>query len=95
MPLDGKIGEYVAMARRKCESWYVGAVTSWEPRTLTLDLSKVLGEGDYRAEVFRDGANAHQQAEDYVHEHIDIPSNRHISISLAPGGGYVMKITKR
>ena len=95
VPLDGKIGEYVAMARRKGESWYVGAVTSWEPRTLTLDLSKVLGEGDYRAEVFRDGANAHQQAEDYVHEHIDIPANRHISISLAPGGGYVMKITKR
>lgn len=92
--LDGKMGEYIAMARRSGEEWYVGVITSWEPRDLELDLS-FLGEGDFKAEIFRDGANSHRIASDYVHETIDIPSSRKIKVQLAPAGGYAMRIYKR
>ncbi len=37
--LDGKIGEYVAIARRKGDTWFVGAISNWTPHEITLDLS--------------------------------------------------------
>ena len=92
--LDGAIGKYVAIARKKGKDWYVGAMTNWDERTLTLDLSFV-GEGAFAAEVYRDGANAHRVASDYVKEVIDIPADRNLKISMAPGGGCAMKIYKK
>ena len=93
--LDGEMGEYVAVARRAGDVWYVGAVTSWTPRTLTLDLRQIIGEGNYRVELFRDGANAHRLGTDYRREVIDMPASRRIEAKMAPGGGFVMKITKQ
>ncbi len=92
--LDGEMREYIAMARRSGKEWYVGVISSWKPRDLDLDLS-FLGEGDFQAEIFRDGANSHRIASDYVHETIDIPSSRKIKIHLAPAGGYAMRIYKK
>lgn len=93
--LSGEIGDYVAMARRKGDTWYVGVMSDWTARKVELDLSKILGEGDYVAEVFRDGANADQLGEDYVHETISIPASRKVVADMAPAGGYVLKITKK
>lgn len=92
--LDGKIGEYVAIARQKGGDWYVGALTNWDARTMELDLS-FLGEGNFKGEVFKDGVNAHRVGRDYKKETIDIPANKKLSISMASGGGYVIKITRR
>jgi alpha-glucosidase len=92
--LDGKIGEYVALARRNGNTWYVGALTDWNRRSLTLDLS-FLGKGDFVGEVFYDGPNADKMASDYQKSEIDIPANRQLSISMAKGGGWVMKIVKK
>ena len=93
--LDGAIGDYVAMARRSGDSWYVGVFTDWTARKVELDLSKILGEGDYTAEVFRDGINADLLGEDYIHEFITLPASRKVVADMAPAGGYVIKITKR
>ena len=51
------MAKYIALARRSGSDWYVGALTNWDARELTLDLS-FLGEGDYQIELFRDGINA-------------------------------------
>ncbi|MCR4823806.1 MAG: glycoside hydrolase family 97 protein, partial [Bacteroidales bacterium] len=66
--LAGKIGDYAAIARRKGNAWYVGAMTDWDARDLTLDLSAFLSEGNWRVEIFRDGINADRAARDFVHE---------------------------
>jgi alpha-glucosidase len=92
--LNGKVGEYVSIARQKDNSWYVGSLTNWTARQLELDLS-FLGEGNFKAEVFKDGINADRAARDYKKELIDIPASRKLIINMAPGGGYVMKITKQ
>src|SRR5258706_2651123 len=55
--LDGKIGEYVAMARQKGKEWYVGALTNWNPQELDVDVS-FLPPGNFKAEVFKNGGNA-------------------------------------
>lgn len=92
--LDGKIGQYVAIARQKNGDWYVGALTNWDARNMELDLS-FLGEGNFKGEVFKDGVNADRVGRDYKKEIIDIPTNKKLSVSMASGGGYVVKITKR
>ena len=92
--LDGAIGQYISMARRKGDTWYVGGMTNWQPRTLTLDLS-MLGEGEFTAEIFRDGINADRAACDFKQEKVSVPTDRKMQIHMAPGGGFAMKIQKK
>ena len=92
--LDGKIGEYVVTARRKGNTWYIGGMTNWTARTLDVDLSPILAEGNYTADMFRDGANAHRIASDYKREKITLPASRKLTVHLAPGGGFMMQVAK-
>ncbi|WP_321331731.1 glycoside hydrolase family 97 protein [uncultured Bacteroides sp.] len=89
--LNGEISHYLTIARQKGDVWYVGSLTDWNERTLNLDLS-FLGQSKYEAELFKDGINADKAACDYVKETIPIPANRKLSIHMAPGGGFAMKI---
>jgi len=89
--LENKVSEYVSIARKKNNDWYIGAMTNWDARELTLDLS-FLGEGDYKAEIFSDGANANRIASDYKKEIVSVPANRKLTVKMAPGGGFVAKI---
>ena len=91
VPLDSKVGEYVAIARRKGNEWFVGAMTNWTPRDLILDFS-FLPAGNYTAEVFKDGVNADRNATDYKKEVVNISSGDKINIHLAPGGGWAARI---
>lgn len=91
--LNGEIGKYLSIARRNGDVWYVGSMTNWDTRTLELDLS-FLGEGSYKAEVFKDGVNAHKTARDYKKETITIPANKKLKVEMAPGGGFYAKIYK-
>lgn len=91
--LDGKVSEYVAIARKHDGNWYVGALTNWDSREMELDLS-FLGDGDYKLELFKDGINADRAACDYKKEVLQVPANRKLKIKMAPGGGYAAKIYK-
>jgi alpha-glucosidase len=91
--LDGKVGEFAAIARKKGETWFVGAMTNWTPRELTLDFS-FLGAGNYQAVVFKDGINADRDGTDYKKEVIKITSGDKLKIQLAPGGGWAARIEK-
>jgi alpha-glucosidase len=93
LSLNGEVSKYITIARKKGSDWYVGALTNWDARTLEIDLS-FLGEGSYRAVVFRDGINADRAARDYVNEEIVIPASKKLNVKLASGGGCVFKITK-
>jgi alpha-glucosidase len=94
VPLDGKVAEYVAIARKKDNTWYVGAMTNWSRRELILDFS-FLEEGDYEAVVFKDGINADRDATDYKKEVIKIRSGDKLTINLSNGGGWAARIEKR
>ena len=91
VPLKSEVGEYVAVARRKGAKWYVGALTNWTPRDLTLDLSplKVAGK---TATVFKDGVNAEKFAQDYEKTTLTIPADGKVTVHLAPGGGVALEI---
>ena len=92
--LDGEVGEWVAMARRSGEEWYVGAMTNWTARDVELDLS-FLGEGNFQVELFRDGVNAHRNARDYKRITMPLSADRRLHVRMAPGGGFAARITRK
>jgi alpha-glucosidase len=91
--LDGKVGEYAAIARKKGETWFIGAMSNWTAREIILDFS-FLSPGNYQAVFFKDGFNADRDATDYKSEVIKISATDKLKIQLAPGGGWVARIDK-
>ncbi|MCU0473816.1 MAG: glycoside hydrolase family 97 protein [Bacteroidales bacterium] len=90
--LDGKVGDYLLLARRSGKEWFVGALTDWTSRDMELDLS-FIPAGNYNMEIFQDGINADQHAGDYKHMNINVRSGEKMKIHLAPGGGYAARIS--
>jgi alpha-glucosidase len=91
--LDGSVGDFVSMARRKGTTWYAGAMTNWTSRDLTIDLS-FLGEGSYKAIVFEDGINANHDATDYTRKTITVTAADKLTIKMASGGGWAARFEK-
>lgn len=89
--LCGKVGEYIVTARCKDNVWYVGGLTSWEGREVTIDLS-FLDEGVWEAEMFLDGANSDLTGTDYRKEVRPVSSGESVTIRMASGGGFAMII---
>lgn len=89
--IDGQLGEYVVIAKRKDMMWYVAAMTNWTARDLTIDLS-MLSEGSHQAEVFADGVNADRDANDYTKTTQTVKQGDMLKVHLAPGGGFSMII---
>ncbi len=85
--LDGKLGEYTVIARRKGAVWYLAAMTDWTARDLTIDLS-FLGEGTHQADIFADGVNATKEATDYKHSRQAVKSSDRLAVHLSSGGGW-------
>lgn len=89
--LDGKVGEFAAIARRKGDTWYVGAITNWNSRDIVLVLD-FLPEGEFKAVIFKDGVNAHRDGTDYKREVIEVSSGDELKINMAGGGGWAARI---
>ena len=89
--LDGKVGDYIITARRKGDTWYVGAMTDWTERDLKVDVSKLF-EGQVNVEAWQDGKVAHKFGNDYQKKVYTAEGT--IDIHLAPGGGWAAIITK-
>ena len=97
VPLDGKLGEYVVVAKRKGSRWYVAAMNNWQARDLTIDLSPLLKLNaktnrpeklSGKANIFADGINADREATDYKHTYQQINAGDKLQIHLAPAGGW-------
>ncbi|MBF4472875.1 glycoside hydrolase family 97 protein [Flavobacterium sp. HJJ] len=90
--LDGEVGKFVAIARRKASVWYLGAITNWDSREITIDFSFLEKGKKYEAEIFSDGLNADKAANDYKRVIITVDSATKLKYRLAGGGGLAMII---
>lgn len=89
---SGELGKYIVTVRKKDVNWYIGGMTNWDERDVQLDIS-FLPEGmSYTAVLFKDGVNANKQAEDYRKETIRIDKDSRLTLHLASGGGFAMKL---
>ncbi len=91
--LDAKVAEYVLAARKNNGNWFIGAITNWSPRDLTIDFS-FLPEGEFKLELWRDGINADRNANDYKKISQTVDKNSKLTVHLAPGGGLAGIIRK-
>jgi alpha-glucosidase len=94
VPLEGKIGDYVAIAREaKNGDWYIGGMADWSGHTSDLNL-KFLPEGNWKMKLWKDGPNANQNAKDYTFEEVNVTRNSILPILMAKGGGFVARLVK-
>ena len=91
--LQGEMGQYIVIARRLGDTWYVGGQTSWDARTVSLPLD-FLAEGSYFVTLLTDGINAGHNAEDYQFNRQTHGKGDTLSIAMASGGGFVLRIVK-
>lgn len=85
--LDAKVGEYVAIARRSGDDWFIAAMTNWDPREFTIKLD-FLPAGEYQLDTWSDGINAERNAQDFIAESRAANHADTIKVKLAPGGGW-------
>jgi len=93
--LAGEIGEYITTARRHGSDWYLGSITNWDRREVSVSLD-FLEEGDYEMTIWRDGRNADTtDATDLVVEKKTVSAMDTVEVQLASGGGFVAKLIKK
>ncbi|CAM3237781.1 glycoside hydrolase family 97 protein [Asticcacaulis taihuensis] len=88
--LDGTPETFVALARRKGNTWYVGVMTNADGRSVTLPLT-FLGKGAYTAKIWQDGADANS----VVSTPKTIRSDGSLSLDVKPAGGAVVVLTPK
>lgn len=92
LPLQGEVGEYVIMARRQGNDWYVGGMTGWNPREINLKFDFLEHGKSYQAYLLKDGINADKNPEDYVKEEWQIQADDELTIQMMPGGGFAIQL---
>jgi alpha-glucosidase len=92
--LEGMPGEYVTIARRSGDKWYVGGITGDAERTARLPLAW-LGKGDWSAHVWADAPDAHEHPERIVERDQVVGAADTLTVALAPAGGFAAVLTRR
>jgi alpha-glucosidase len=91
-PLDGKVGEYAVMAKRKGKEWYLGAMSNWTKRSISVDFAFLSPGKKYTAEIFIDGEDAESNAGHYQHRSVSVDAATKMDVKLASGGGAAIYI---
>ena len=94
--LAGRIGDYVVVARRERggPTWFIGAITDEERRTLDVPLSFLSPGRRYVAEIYADGPNANWFDNPFpvTITRQAVTSATRLRLVLAPGGGQAIRI---
>ena len=91
--LQGKVGEYIVTARKKGNDWYIAALNNSVPRDITMQLDFLI-DGNYKTTICKDGLNAHNYGADYELVEKTFQKNEPVTIHLAPGGGFIIRLIK-
>ncbi|HZP61739.1 MAG TPA: glycoside hydrolase family 97 catalytic domain-containing protein, partial [Opitutaceae bacterium] len=88
--LNGRPGEFVTLARRHGNEWYLGSMTNWTRRELDLPLG-FLGDGRYTAEIYADAADADRLPKHVAISQQTVDRSSHLIARLESGGGYAVR----
>lgn len=89
--LGAEVGEYLTVARRRGDDWYVGTITNSRPREIQIPLG-FLAKGKYTADLYADASDSDQSPNHLSKQTRSVNSGDVISIKIAPGGGQVMRL---
>ena len=92
--LGNEVSQYITIARRSKEDWFIGSVTNSMPRDVKIPLS-FLPEGEYEAEIFRDAEDTDVNPNNLVKESREVNRGDILAFDLAAGGGAVVHLRKK
>lgn len=89
--VKASLGEYIVLARRSGDDWFVAGMTDWTARSMTIDLPFLDG-GDWEAEVFEDSAGA---ATSYRRSVKTVDGARMLNVKMQGGGGFAARLRRK
>jgi alpha-glucosidase len=92
--LSGAVGEHLVLVRQAGGEWFLGALTNSEPRELSVELD-FLAPGRWNMRLWRDAADAHENAEHLATEERSVRNDDTLTLRLAPAGGAVARFQKQ
>ncbi len=92
--IDAKVDNFILIARKKNNDWYVGAINNHEARQMDISFN-FLGEGKYEAEIYSDAKDTNENPNHLIMQKRMVTQEEHLSIKLAAGGGTVMRLRKQ
>ena len=92
--LAAKVGEYIVVAKRKGEKWFIGGMTNDKERSIDVSFDFLQKGKAYKAECFKDGVNAGHQAMDYRKTITTLENGNTYTIKMARNGGFAAVLYK-
>ena len=90
---DAKLKEYVVIARKKGDDWFVGSINNHLARQITIPLD-FLSDGQYTAEIYSDADDVNINPNHIKKENKRVSKKDFLSIQLAAGGGAAIRFKK-
>jgi alpha-glucosidase len=90
--LDGKPGEYTIIARRKGNTWYVGAITNTEGRVIEVKFDFLDKGRKYKAKLYEDVEGTPKGDVTIRSSAATVNTKSKIKVKLKPSGGVAIKI---
>ena len=84
--IGGRPMEWISLARRSGNDWYVGSLTNWDERDVKVPLD-FLGEGKYEAEIYADAPDSATEATHTTLSRIPVDRSTVLNVRMVSGGG--------
>ena len=91
--VNAKMSDYITIARRKGDDWYIGTISNNTAHSIKTSLS-FLPDGDYSAEVYSDARDADANPNHLVKVVQKVNSKSVLNTDLAAGGGQVVRLVR-
>jgi alpha-glucosidase len=88
--VDGEVGDYIILAKRKGDTWYLGAMNGDSARKVSVPLS-FLGQGSWTADLWLDG----DKPDSIRRDSRSVSASGMIELDLAAAGGAVAVLKRR
>lgn len=90
--IEAEAGKFLVLARKSGDKWYLGAITNWDARSISINLD-FLDNKKYKVQIMKDGANANVFAQDCLIDQVEVVKGQTIQIDMAKGGGWAAILT--
>jgi alpha-glucosidase len=89
--LNGKVGDYITIARRHGREWYIGSIAGSHGAQLDIPL-EFLPPGDFIAEIYSDAPDAAESPAHTAAERKKVNRSMTLKAVMVPGGGQAIRV---
>lgn len=89
--LKARVGDYITIARRRGQEWYIGSITGWRANEYEVPLD-LLGSGQFAAEIYSDAPDAAAHPKRTTIERRQVNASARLAVKMVSGGGQAVRI---